>query len=467
MDNPIGSQVMGLLGRRASRIGLAPLLVGALAAVLGGCAWLPKYAVEDRMPVPVREFSTAEYPEDPAGKSAHYGRYADRTLTLIKKDATHFDFIFEPTNAHTATVVFRDVDVSLFTPTLPDWTRGDADLERIALTDRQWNRQQVSFAPGTPMVEITGGNGFERTHLFSAELAKNCLNAGLWEVLLFTQEGGQKALYYQGWFTFPLGHYRQLFERANRQPYSASWRRLEHWVDPEGTPINLAKLRRVTGQRESRTMFLADEPIFAYGEQHRKLRTVNAKNLVTWKDFYDPTRSIEFASFVKPGRYNVGKPWPNQYARLSRFEGAALREIVSPASSRPLHEVELMFDRAEGGDPSRFIVSGFDLEALPRLAVADYSKGLYMPMGIGVPPFYQSYDALTANPPYRSPYFSVLLDAKDRWINHHEVAIDGVAMHRDAEKTHLVHLYLLSYERHSLIGHFVVDTQPAASGPSL
>lgn len=455
---------------RNRNFGSTRLLVGAIALVtviapgmMVGCALLPKYAVEDRMNVPVREFSTAEYPEDPAGKSAHYGRYADRTLTLIKKDATHFDFVFEPTNRHTATVIFRNVDVSLFTPTLPDWTRGDANLERIALTDRQWNRQQVSFGPTSPHVEIQGGNGFERANLFSAELAKNCLNAGLWEVLLFTQEGGQKALYYQGWFTFPLGHYKNLFEQLNGKPYSTAWRRLEHWVDPDGTPVELAKLRSVVRERESRATFLADEAIFAYGEQQRKLRTVNAKNLVTWKDFYDPARSIEFASFVKPGRYKVAKPWRNEYARLARFEGATLREITAPASSRPLHELELGFDRTDGGDRSRFIVSGFDLDALPKLAVTDYPKGLYMPMGIGVPPFYQSYDALTANPPFRSPYFSVLLDQKDRWINHHEVAIDGVAMHRDADKPHLVHLYLLSYERHSLIGHFLIDTEPATS----
>ncbi|HLG21984.1 MAG TPA: hypothetical protein VI382_04155, partial [Candidatus Manganitrophaceae bacterium] len=83
---------------------------------------------------------------------------------------------------------------------------------------------------------------------------------------------------------------------------------------------------------------------------------------------------------------------------------------------------------------------------------------LYMPMGIGIPPFYQSYDDLTQSPPYKSPYFSLLLDSQNRWINHHEVAVDGVAMHRDKEKPGLLHVYLLSYERHSLIGHFLVST---------
>ena len=39
-------------------------------------------------------------------------------------------------------------------------------------------------------IEIEGGDGFEKTAIVSAELAKNCLNAGLWELLLFTKEGG-------------------------------------------------------------------------------------------------------------------------------------------------------------------------------------------------------------------------------------------------------------------------------------
>jgi hypothetical protein len=80
-------------------------------------------------------------------------------------------------------------------------------------------------------------------------------------------------------------------------------------------------------------------------------------------------------------------------------------------------------------------------------------------MGIGVPPFFQSYDALRQHPPYQSPYVSVLLDGDDQWIDHHAFAIDGVVMHRDATDPTVLHVYLLSYERHSLIGHFVVSTQ--------
>lgn len=437
----------------AAGLGVAVLLFG-----VGACALLTNYSAPDRMTIPVTEFSTADYPEDPSNRSVHYGRFADRSLTLVQRDDTHFDFILEPTNSHTATVIFRNVDVSLMTPTLPAWVRGNPDLEKVALVDRQWNRQQVAFDRKSEHVEVIGGNGFERDQLFSAELAKNCLNAGLWEVLLFTQENGQKAMYYQGWFTFPLGHYKRLFERVNGIPYETYRWRLEHWLDPEGTRVDLDALRQVVRDRAVTATFLADEPIFASGEQQRKLRTLNARNLVTWKDFYDPARSIEFASFVKPGRYDVRKPHAHELWRLARFTGAALRDVTPPGSERTLQEIELRFLDQNGAAASRFLVGGVDLAALPQLAVSDYPKGLYMPMGIGVPPFYQSYQALEAGPPARSPYFSVLVDAENRWINHHDVAIDGVAMHRDLDKPSLVHVYLLSYERHSLIGHFLIET---------
>jgi hypothetical protein len=91
-----------------------------------------------------------------------------------------------------------------------------------------------------------------------------------------------------------------------------------------------------------------------------------------------------------------------------------------------------------------------------------------MPMGIGVPPFYQDYSKLQEQPPNATPYFSVLLDEHDRWIDHHHFAIDGPVMHRDATDPQLLHVYLLSYERHSLIGHWVVSipdsTEKSATG---
>ena len=83
-----------------------------------------------------------------------------------------------------------------------------------------------------------------------------------------------------------------------------------------------------------------------------------------------------------------------------------------------------------------------------------------MPMGIGVPPFFQSYEELQRQPPDRSLYASVLLDPADHWIDHHSFGIDGPVMHRDERDPHLLHIELLSYERHALIAHFQVRINP-------
>ena len=130
---------------------------------------------------------------------------------------------------------------------------------------------------------------------------------------------------------------------------------------------------------------------------------------------------------------------------------------VSPASPHKLHELELVFAGKRGGK-CRFLVSGFDLAALPRLPVGRYPEGLYMPMGIGTPPFFQGYTGLRQAPPDKSPYFCLMLDEAGRWVNHHDVAIDGPVLHRDEKGPDKLHVYLLSYERHSLVGHFVIAT---------
>ena len=102
-------------------------------------------------------------------------------------------------------------------------------------------------------------------------------------------------------------------------------------------------------------------------------------------------------------------------------------------------------------------MSGIDWSEVPRLDSADYADGIYMPLGFGTP-FTQSYDELKENPPALSPFFSVLLDGQNKVINYRQdIGINGLVMHRDINDENLLHLYLMSYERITLIGHYVVD----------
>jgi hypothetical protein len=145
--------------------------------------------------------------------------------------------------------------------------------------------------------------------------------------------------------------------------------------------------------------------------------------------------------------------------RFSQFEKGILRNVACPGTSRSLQELELVFSNRSGGEKSRFLVGGFDISALPALPVGQYFKGLYMPMGIGIPPFFQTYEDLQKNPPDKSPFFSLLLDSGGHWLNHHHIAVDGSIIHRDAFNPGLLHVYLLSYERHTLIAHFVITVE--------
>lgn len=98
------------------------------------------------------------------------------------------------------------------------------------------------------------------------------------------------------------------------------------------------------------------------------------------------------------------------------------------------------------------------MEALPQAAVGDYTDGLSMAMGIGIPPVFETYEDLQQKPPQKSPFFSVMLDARDRWLNHHRIAVDGSVLHRDAADPGVLHVYLLSYERHTLLAHVVIES---------
>ena len=42
-------------------------------------------------------------------------------------------------------------------------------------------------------------------------------------------------------------------------------------------------------------------------------------------------------------------------------------------------------------------------------------------------------------------------------------AIDGPVLHRDATNPNLVHLYIMSYERINLVGHFIIAMKTTSS----
>jgi hypothetical protein len=245
---------------------------------------------------------------------------------------------------------------------------------------------------------------------------------------------------------------------SNQTQLSYLWHgsSLEFGADPTGQPIKLEDLRSVSRESEVRCSFNPEERILTGGEQRRRRRTTVADNLLAWKDLYDG-RGIRFASFVAPGRYSLDRLQGNEYDRLNRFESAIIRDIKSQADNEVRNEIELVFSSSRHPGKCRFLVSGFRWHRLPQATVDEYPRGLYMPMGIAVPPFFQDYESLRSNPPDMSPYFSMMLDEEGRWLNHRQIGIDGPILHADASNPNRAHLYLMSYERQMLVGHWVID----------
>ncbi|BAY22593.1 hypothetical protein NIES2100_23560 [Calothrix sp. NIES-2100] len=441
------------------KILFSSLIVFLALLSLGGFWFTSRYKFTNKMAVKIKELSNSEYPANPALLSKNFQRYANRKLTIIKRDTTHFDFVLEPTNTKTAKVVIKNVDLKLFVPKVPESVKKDKNLEFIALIEREWNRQQVSFPANSENIEISGGDGFEKQNISEIALSNNCLNAGYWEIALFTKEDNNKTLYYQGWFTFPLGHYKNLFENNNKISYWDYWWPLEHWQEPSNAVIKINLLRNVIDEQAANVTFPLDERIIASGEQSRKIRTTLTKNLITWRDFYSNQKVVKFAAFIPPGFYQPEQTWNTQYWRIGKFEKAILRNVKPVNNQANLQEIELLFTDTKTGEKNKLIISGFKFQELPRLPISDYAKGLSMPLGIGVPPFLQSYAELNKQHPDESNYFSFLLDSQNRWINHHQLGVDGAIMHLDQDNRNLLHLYLLSYERNTLIAHFLVNRE--------
>lgn len=355
------------------------------------------------------------------------------------------------------------VDLRHIVTAVPPWVKSDPDLTKVGLIDREWNRQQVRFRRDSPYVRVhEGGDGFELRALTHVDLARNCLNAGLWELLLFTTEDGEDRVYEHVWFTFPLGLYKNLFQLVNGLSYWDYWWSLEHWVDPSGTPIRLERLRRV--EREWKVTALArwEESPQWRGEQLLKRRNILAPPVHTYRDWY--TQPIQFASFIPPGRYSVSQPRDTKLHYLAEFTGAMLRQVHTPAGSQSRHEIELGFRDNRTGERTRLIVGGLDLSSLPVTSPNRYERGWQVPLGIGNPGFFESYEELLDHSPLQRPFYGFHLDAQDRWIDHHAVGVDGPLLHWDANDPSTLHFYLLSYERHALLNHFVF-TCPSEACP--
>ena len=432
---------------------LLVLVFVLIVMTIGAAFWFAKrYDDRPQQAVALTAFSKETYPDNPENTSQVFGTYPHRQLMIEQVDGTRFRFLLQPAAPQAATIELTDVDLAHFVAAVPSWLHPDADLIKIGLIDREWNRQQVRFSRSSPYVQVHGGgDGFEQRGFSRMDLARNCLNAGLWELLLFTEEEGEERVYEHLWFTFPLGLYQQVFEHVNGLSYWSYWWSLEHWIDPTGTPIRLERLRTVEQERPIQATGLWDEPTPSHGEQTRKRKNILTPLAATYRDWYQSP--VQFASFIPPGYYSRLHPRDAELHYLADLTGAIVRQVKLAGRTESLFEIELAFRSNQTQEATRLILGGLDWAAIPVGSSEHYDRGWQVPLGIGNPSFYEPYEHVVASPPSRRTFYGFHLDAQDRWLDHHAIGVDGPLLYWDTHDPSLLHLHFLSYERHALLNH--------------
>jgi hypothetical protein len=120
-------------------------------------------------------------------------------------------------------------------------------------------------------------------------------------------------------------------------------------------------------------------------------------------------------------------------------------------------ELDLAFSNPDGSKKMRLVVGGIKLAELPALGVEETHKGWQMPMGIALHTFYETHAKSNARPDKQSPYYGFLLDSNGKWLDSHMVGIDGPLMFIDKDNPKHLHVYILSFERHAFVGHFIIE----------
>jgi hypothetical protein len=366
-------------------------------------------------------------------------------LKLTKTDDSTFTFTFIPSN-NTDTIILSHIRLMEWIPTVCEKVKGDSYLTEIALINQEWNRHQVKFLEG--QFEIKGDNTYD---IKRVDLARNCLNAYLWELITYAEEDSVLKPFYHTWFNFPKDLYANLFENRNNLAYQNYSNELEEWEDPEQKEINLNRLRTIKSEKIVSFKNLNNEPYPLKGERKKKYpNIIYPKNTTIIDDFL--TDSTTFSTFSPPGFYNPEDPRKTKLSLLKYPFQIYFRDLESG-----LIEIEVDYYNIDSSKITKLIVSGIDKKDIPALAVEDVNKGWMNSMGFGNHTFYETYEHCLANGSKKSEYFSVLLDENNKWIDSHDVGIDGPLVHYDINDKHSLHLWILAFERHAFVGHYAIE----------
>lgn len=396
----------------------------------------------------IENLTDKEYPDNPdiGFRATNY------QTTFFKKgkiDSTENFFVWDFTflTKKLDTISLTNVNISEFIPTIPEHVKPDDYLSYISCINQEWNRNQVKFMEGEFHSDLS--------NIIRVDLARNCLNAYLWEVILYTEESGDVLPYAHGWFNFPQQQYAELFERKNNIPFKEFKEPLENWVDPPNKRVDLTLLRTIQDTISISYQDLSDEMYPLEGARKKKFKEIiHPDTFSTMRDLQSD--STLFATFSPPGIYNKQDPRKTELGRIHNLEKISMFQVLSKANGEILYEIQLIFSHKRSNEKTTLIIGGIDLNKIPVLTESEANNGWKSSMGIGNHTFYETYDEHIKTSSKKSPYYALILGNKGKWLDSHKVGIDGPLFHfTDTQKKNL-HLWILSFERHAFVGHYGV-----------
>ena len=249
----------------------------------------------------IRNLNDEEYPDNPdiGFRASNYDNDLFESgqiqVTNAEKLLARLEFITKTKD----TIQLLDFALGEYVPTIPNVVADDDYLSYISCINQEWNRNQVKFVPG----EFKS----EQDEIIRVDVARNCLNAYLWEVIVYVEEDGKEVPYAHGWYDFPHELYGQLFEQKNNLPYADYRKPLEDWIDPENKYVDLSMLRQVNNERSGSFEDRSDEMYPVKGAREKKFKEIiYPETFETMRDLQ--TDKALFATFTPPGYYNRKDP---------------------------------------------------------------------------------------------------------------------------------------------------------------
>ncbi|MFT7002145.1 MAG: hypothetical protein ACJAVW_003183 [Spirosomataceae bacterium] len=424
---------------------LSILFCTVTTLILGSCG-SNEEEKDSSLTFPITNLSDEDYPDNP-DIGFRSKEYQNDFFTTGEIDSTAqpfvWNFVFRTKSQDSIT--FKDIDISEFLPTIPTHVKQDDYLSFISCVNQEWNRNQVQF--NNSQYKSTDSK------IVRIDIARNCLNTYLWEVIAYIEEGGKTVPYAHGWFDFPHEQYVRLFEAKNDVPFTKYKENLESWADPESKKVDLDVLRTLTKFTKVDFTDKSDAMYPQQGARKKKFKEIiYPETFNTMRDLQSD--STLFATFTPPGFYNRKDPRTTELGRFYHLKSAEVNEVKSKANGKAFHEVKLTFTDKNDGRETTLLIGGLNFEDFPVLATSEANSGWKNSMGISNHTFYEKYEEHLKNKSTDSPYYALLLDENGKWLDSHKVGIDGPIFHfTDKNKTTL-NLWLLSFERHALVGHY-------------